>query len=40
VFTSYRIEEFRRIAVGAGSCRLAAVLGHATNYAFYLLPKF
>ncbi len=39
VFTSYRIEEFWRVAVDAGFRPLAVVLRPATNYAFYLLTK-
>jgi predicted O-methyltransferase YrrM len=39
VFTSYRVEEFWRIAADVGFRPLAVVLRPATNYAFYLLSR-
>lgn len=39
VFTSYRIEEFWRVAVDAGFHPLAVVIRPSVNYAFYLLSK-
>jgi hypothetical protein len=38
-FTSYRVEEFWRIAEDLGFRPLAVVLRPATNYAFYLLSR-